>query len=830
MNNRTLKRTTALLLLCCHYLLAVCQAQAFKASLLAKKGLFLQQGALTWGMGSEINFLDADRKHHEYYFTWWEQDVNKIDATTTALSIGSKNTAVDGTLLLQQQRKSAALQLNCNWNKETEGVCDILYLKIWAPFFEQATWTNQQGQVLQELLNSFYDSVLVVMTSFGKYKIHASAPFSIRTAITPHPGETAYATRDQYFFIEQKNIKVKKGDQLNRTFWVEELSDGTPVTAKTEQTITRAMLQYTSAAWTPINGKIELLPQPVTTKKLEGYYSIPFTSSKPTLLPVLTLNELVKQYWKVDGYLLPALDVRKDTSLATEEYRVSIRNRIEIRYASATGLHYALQSLSQLVEQKNGQLILPHTEIQDAPKISWRGIHMFTGPTSWGLHKKMFDQVLLPLKINKAVLQCEQATWKCFPNIHNSISIPLADLKSEFNYLRSKNIEPIPLIQSLGHMEWFFKPQQNRALAINPSYPYTLNTTLPQARQAIRNIWDEAIQLLKPKTIHVGFDEIGMIGFQWPREKEVTLFADQLQWLHRYTQQKNLSLMIWGDMGLAPGEGPDACNGINPERAAQIRKSIPPKTMVADWHYLGNPDPAIYQNSLSIWKKAGLQPIASPWFLSNNIRGFVAAAIAQNVGMLQTTWADFESSEINMLKNIEQFGAYVLALDYAWSGRKELPAQLPYDPVATFVTRFYRQPLPLETKSGWKWTGAIQLANQCDSLTIDKSDRITLTTGSIEKITGWKMLATTALILPEATPVASIELWCNNKRLSETTVLYGREIRAINDARPIYKRVPETGKTEWYHFLSTPVSIDKIVIRTIHPAAGLQLKECVLIQ
>ena len=207
-----------------------------------------------------------------------------------------------------------------------------------------------------------------------------------------------------------------------------------------------------------------------------------------------------------------------------EAYTLDISTTILITYSSRQGLQYAMEGLGQLVYQKNGSLVLKAGQLRDQPKINWRGVHMFTGPTSWAFHKKMFDYVLLPLKMNKTVIQCEQAKWKTAPAVHNSISIGLNDLKNEFTYLRAKQVEPIPLIQSLGHMEWFFKPKENRKLAINPSYPYTLNVFKPEAVLAIHKIWDEALQLLKPTTIHAGFDEIGMIGFNWPREKEIELF------------------------------------------------------------------------------------------------------------------------------------------------------------------------------------------------------------------------------------------------------------------------------------------------------------------
>ena len=38
-----------------------------QAKLIPKKGLIINQGSLQWAMGSEINFLNENRKQHEYY-------------------------------------------------------------------------------------------------------------------------------------------------------------------------------------------------------------------------------------------------------------------------------------------------------------------------------------------------------------------------------------------------------------------------------------------------------------------------------------------------------------------------------------------------------------------------------------------------------------------------------------------------------------------------------------------------------------------------------------------------------------------------------------------
>ena len=801
-----------------------------QAKLIPKKGLIINQGSLQWAMGSEINFLNENRKQHEYYFTWWEQDADTSNPQQDILFIGSSNTAVQGTFTLSRSNNKIKTELNCTWNKNTPGVCDLLYTRLWFPFFETALWSDKDGKVIQHLEKDFEDTVLIASTPFGTYRFSASNPFFIKLDTALHPGAGEFSTRSQFIRFHDRSESLLEKERIIRSFSIEQLE--APVFAKTEMPLTEKAIQLTHSTdtWVPPSGKMILLPKPTEWIPAEGFTYIPVRPKNPSDTTLTYFNEIARRYWKLDTYLNPSLNLTVDNTLSAEGYSIRIQDSIQISYASSAGLQHALETLGQLLEQKENQLVLRNGLLKDEPQISWRGIHMFTGPQSLALHKKMYQQVLQPLKINKVVLQCEQANWNSFPSIKNAISIGREDLKIEFDYLRSKHIEPIPLIQSLGHMEWFFKPLENRSLAINPSYPYTLNVNKSKGKKVMLTLWKEAIELLNPQTIHVGFDEIGMIGFNWPREKEINLFRDQLNRLNRFSKKRKLELMIWGDMGLAPGEAPDAVNGVNKQRAAQIRASIPKNTWIADWHYLSNPDPQVYKPNLQLWKKEGFRPLASPWFVPENIRGFALAANQEKAGVLQTTWADFESSEINMLKNIEQFGAYILALDYAWSGRKELPIELPYQGVTEWTNRFYRQPLPLSKKDGMSWKGLFEFQNCTRTEAIHRPNQFLLSLENPSNFGGVKLNAATALILPEATQVALLTGWKANTKIFTTPLLYGRDIRAAQDKRPIYISVMEKGGKEWYYFLTSAKELDRIEIIQTHPGAGLQITELALIQ
>jgi hypothetical protein len=797
------------------------------ASLIPKKGLFVTTNDLTWISGSEINFLTPQRNNHHYYFTWWEQDVDSTQFGKEVLLLGSENTAVNGTYSIEKVNSTIKTSIDCKWNLKGSAVADIVYAKIWLPFLKEATWSSNNQKDIKNL-SEFYDTLLVATTSFGIFQFRSSCPFKIKINANPNPGAKDYTQRSQYLILLDENIPVNQPGGLHRSFFVEEVQ--TASTVKKTSITKNIVLEKVNDAWKYSVKQNPLLPQPKSIELIKKQYIIPRVKPGVVSDAANHYRNILQLLWQIGNNYYPNIITQQNNQLADEGYTIGIKEKvINIQYKTKQGLQYALHTLVQLTKNENGKLIIQQGNIKDEPSVSWRGIHMFTGPTSWQLHKRMYDRILFPLKMNKVVLQCEQAEWKSFPEIHNPISVPLKDLKAEFAYLRMNNAEPIPLIQSLGHMEWFFKPKKNRFMAVNPQYPYTLNPDLLQSKRVVKQLWDEAFALLKPTTIHIGFDEIGMIGFNIPREKEMDFFKTQMNFLHYYAQQKKAKLMIWGDMGLAPGEGPDALNGVTKQRAATIRSFIPAGTYIGDWHYLNNPDPSVYKINLQIWKQNNDLPIASPWLWPNNVRGFVHAAIDENAGVLQTTWADFESSEKNMLQNIEQFGAYILAMDYAWSGRKELPKGLPYDAVEEWTNRFCSQPKPISNKNGWRILEPIQFQNITSAAQINLPAVYNFKWKNISS-SGFVFKATTETILPEGTPVAVIQFLGNDKVLYEKQIRYGVEVRSKTDQRNIYAHTPGKDEKTLFDFFQKQLTITGVRIRNLHAASGLTIDEFMLIE
>ena len=168
-------------------------------------------------------------------------------------------------------------------------------------------------------------------------------------------------------------------------------------------------------------------------------------------------------------------------------------------------------------------------------------------------------------------------------------------------------------------------------------------------------------------------------------------------------------------------------------------------------------------------------------------------------------------------------------MDYAWSGRKELPKDLPYNAVEEWVGRFYCQPRPVAGKNGWKVTTAIQLNNITAATEAGLPANHELKFDAV-MAEGLKLKGSTEVILAEATPVALIQLYNGNKVVYEKELRYGVDVRGKFDQRFIYAHIPGKDEKTLYDFFQKRLPITSIRIQNLHPASGLKIEELVMIE
>src|SRR5438477_7267332 len=104
---------------------------------------------------------------------------------------------------------------------------------------------------------------------------------------------------------------------------------------------------------------------------------------------------------------------------------------------------------------------IPVADVEDAPSLEFRGIHYYPSRDGLDFYRRLVERVLAPLKFNHIVLQCESTQWDTDRKIWIRSSIPKDQLARYVKIARDNGIEPIPLVQSLGHMEWMFRNGAN---------------------------------------------------------------------------------------------------------------------------------------------------------------------------------------------------------------------------------------------------------------------------------------------------------------------------------------------------------------------------------
>jgi hypothetical protein len=147
--------------------------------------------------------------------------------------------------------------------------------------------------------------------------------------------------------------------------------------------------------------------------------------------------------------------------------------------------------------------------------------------------------------MNKVVLQCERTHWDSQPDIDTKETMPKEELVRLFQMYRSIGVDPIPLIESFGHMQWFFANGKNRDLALDPEHPYAIDPSNPKSLAAITKLWDEAIEALNPDIVHFGLDEVDLVGRKLGPKEKTEMWSTLMGALEKLSRAQKVQMMLW---------------------------------------------------------------------------------------------------------------------------------------------------------------------------------------------------------------------------------------------------------------------------------------------
>jgi hexosaminidase len=374
------------------------------------------------------------------------------------------------------------------------------------------------------------------------------------------------------------------------------------------------------------------------------------------------------------------------------------------------GAFYGVQTLMQWLQPTEGALEAAPVRIIDYPHLKWRGVHLFGG-TEAGFLPRLIENVIAHAKFNHLVLECGYGQWETIRDAWVDISAPKSLLREAVQVSRQNLLEPIPLIQSLGHMYWAFRNDANKHLAEDPDTPWAIAPRGAETRPFLQRLYDEVFEVFQPRHFHAGLDEVTLRG-RFPNRPEsrgatvAELFVEHTEWVHGELKRRGVDrVLMWGDVLLAPSEANDGgAHAESPDAARLTRERLSklPDLVICDWHYTpAEPERYI---SLDMLQRAGFKEIiATTWYNPRNIATFAQAARQRRIaGLLQSTWAGYSLNE-GTLQGIElrQFVAYLLAGAYAWDTDLPMPDELPYDFERLFIERYRREAVPLQARAGF---------------------------------------------------------------------------------------------------------------------------------
>lgn len=809
-------------------------------------GLQVSVGDVKVIEGSGFQFYERGWRKGYYSSAWKPVEIFKDRAGTINVISNSDDGLVTSRQTFTPSDAGFRATAEFRWRGQKPAMLEFAVGRFWAPYFadgrvmidgfpprELGAGPRAGTPVADRMIA--YATQMAFMAPSASVLIDSDAPLGLMDARN-HTADWAKGKELLWVGVTDHEVPPQGAARFQYTVRIQ--PEDSPGKTSTQVSLPA---QNLPKALTPGHGALPLFPQPKSVEKRAG--SIDVSGGIELVLPQTLeaegawLQEFLADMWVTPSN--PGERVRVNVEVApaitrTNGYTIEASSLgIWVRGASEEGARYGLRTLAQLVYPEGGRLRIPFIKIEDWPSTQWRGVHLFVGPKALNFQGKLLDRVLGLAKLNKVVLQCERTNWDTTPEIETPVTMSKPDLVALADKYRSRGFEVVPLIQSMGHMEWLFANKRNLDIAVNPAVPYTLDVRKALARQTISNLWNEVATTLKPETAHFGLDEIDNRGID---DKRLTdrLFSTGLPILEQIAQQHGITPMVWSDMFLAQGEAVDATHALSRENALQRRSMLRPGTYVADWHYKDDSRIEVFESSLKLWKSIGMKPIAAMWYRPNNVRSFSLAAVRNGAGVLQTTWAGYESSEANMIREFDQFAAILMMADYAWSGRTDAPDQLGYTPSALLRRLYFggRQALEPVRGTGFGTRGAnsfsvgshwfleikpIQLYGVTNRVAYVSPHEVTI---PIERQASELVLALDCLAtVPDNSAVADAVLTFADGRTETFELRYGSHLRAVNDARPTaaFDRV---GTRSAVNLEFSPGQIKTLTIRVTGSAAG----------
>ncbi len=124
-----------------------------------------------------------------------------------------------------------------------------------------------------------------------------------------------------------------------------------------------------------------------------------------------------------------------------------------------------------------------------------------------------------------------------------------ADLAKLLDYCRERQIEVVPEMPSLAHCDYLLTRHPELAERPEDPYPDTCCPNHPAYYPLLFDLFDEIIQVFKPKRMHIGHDEYYSVGL-CPRcqgKDAGDIYAEDIRRCRDFLASRGVKTMIWGE-------------------------------------------------------------------------------------------------------------------------------------------------------------------------------------------------------------------------------------------------------------------------------------------
>lgn len=358
------------------------------------------------------------------------------------------------------------------------------------------------------------------------------------------------------------------------------------------------------------NAQCPIIPTPKDYLPIQGFYTLPdtLTINAPEMMPE-SYSYLEKEL-AMHSIVLKRVDKSADLSfaeifeVAELGYQINIDDNIVVSRRSQEGTFYAINSLLQMIVDKDDKKAMKKCFVNDAPRFGWRGLHLDVSRHFFSVEEvKHFIDLMALYKFNKFHWHLtDDQGWrieiKKYPKLtsvggfrdstvigHFSDSprkydteayggfYTQEDVKEVVAYAASKFIDVVPEIEMPGH--------SRAALAAYPEYSCNgelqevpglwgifddIYCSKTESIDFMKDILSEVLDLFPSEYIHIGGDEAPKVRWKECNDCQKVIKDNKLKDEHElqsyfirqideFLTAKNRKLIGWDEIlegGLSP--------------------------------------------------------------------------------------------------------------------------------------------------------------------------------------------------------------------------------------------------------------------------------------